>query len=94
MIDPLAIATNGYISKYKRSLSIATDGYLSVFAIIIIEFEERKGRKGGKIKGIRKDQLYRNREELMKNLKREENEVVTIINIFMIIWGYENVLKQ
>ena len=80
MIDVLSIATNGYLSKYGWPLSIATDGYLSVYAIIAIG-----GFAGGDMELreiVSKDRL----EERIRAQRRNDEEILLIIQIFMSKW--------
>ena len=77
MRDPLSISTDGYLTKYKRTLNIAVRGYLSEYAIIAI------GSIGAAISGLKqplKDLSKRKREEV---IKREDNEILIIIKTFM-----------
>ena len=82
MIDVLSIATSGYLSKYKWPLSVATDGYLSIYAIIAIDVG---GFAGGKMEIrdiVREDKL----EERIEAQQREDEEILLIIQIFMLKW--------
>ena len=79
MIDVLSIASSGYLSKYKQPLSIATDGYLSIYALVVIEVDEII-KAGRSIQTIG-DPLYKK-----KVLQREDNEILEIIQIFMLTW--------
>ena len=83
MIDVLSIATDGYLSKYKWPLSVATNGYLSVYAIIAIEVG---GFSGGKAE-IR-DVIIGDKslEERIEAQQREDEEILLIIQIFMLKW--------
>ncbi len=81
MRDPLSISTDGYLTKYKRTLNIAVRGYLSEYAIIAI------GSIGAAIGGLKKppkkplkNLSERKRKEV---LKREDNEILFIIQTFM-----------
>lgn len=77
MINPLSIATNGYLSRDKKRLSIAVDGYLSPFVYFEIQSETiEKLRKAGLLKvKTHQDRL------------REDEEVLLIINLFMKVWA-------
>ena len=77
MRDPLSISTDGYLTKYKRTLNIAVRGYLSEYAIIAI------GSIGAAIGGLKKPMRNLSKEKLKEVLKREDNEILVIIQTFM-----------
>lgn len=82
MIDTLSIATNGYLSKYKRPLSIATDGYLSVFALLAIAIEEERRYSDGDGPDDERQEMFMR----ISDLRREDQEILLIIQIFMTTW--------
>lgn len=77
MRDPLSIASDGYLGTYKKTQTIATEGYLSVFSIIVITPDELT--EGGVFPDYLVDDKYDKK-------KREEQELLLIIQIFMKRW--------
>jgi hypothetical protein len=83
-LDPLAVATTGYLSKYNRTTSIATDGYLSVYAFIVIPV---KVRGGGPEKRPTKKDWRLERERIENQQYQEDSEIMLIIQMFMMKWN-------
>ena len=81
MRDPLAIAADGYLSKYKKTLNIATEGYLSVYAIVVLGVG---GGGYGHYIASKDMSLIRRREML----KKEEEEILLVIELFMLTWDH------
>jgi len=79
MRDPVSIASDGYLSKYKRTLSIATRGYLSTYAIIVVKIGGTGTGPSGKKINV-KDLSKKKREKI---LMREDNEIIIIIETFI-----------
>ena len=85
-LDPLAIATDGLLSKYKWPLSAATRGYLSQYAIVVIEIPKPRGGSGEGPPPARKDR--RLEVENMENQQyQEDSEILLLIQIFMMRWN-------
>ena len=82
-MDVLSIATSGYLSKYKWPLSMATDGYLSVYAIIAIDVGGFSGGRAEIRDVVIGDESL---EEKLESQKRDDEEVLLIIQIFMATW--------
>lgn len=83
-LDPLAVASDGLLSKYKWPLTAATRGYLSQYALVVIELPT-PGVTGGESIGylITEDEVNKKEGVLM----REDSEVMLIIQIFMMRWN-------
>lgn len=84
MIDVLSIASDGYLSKYKKPLAIASRGYLSVYAIVVIEVPLTG--TGGEAFGYiipGKDQA-----EKEVQLHQDDSEIMLIVQIFIMRWVY------
>lgn len=103
MISPLHIATEGYLSKTKKPLSIASSGYLQYNEIIIPDFKPTipYGSTSKKYKKVIKDNitfskddtiiLNENKSDINNRVLTQNNQVLTILKIFIICQG--NVLK-
>jgi len=85
MIDVLSIASDGYLSKYKKTQAIATRGYLSVYAIVVIEVPVPTG-VGGEAFGY----LIPGKEMAEKGVQmhQEDSEIMLIVQIFIMRWVY------
>jgi hypothetical protein len=83
-LDPLSIATDGYLSKYKWTLSVATRGYLSQYAIVVIPIppQQPSGALGFGV--LYTDDKEHNREA---QLHQEDSEILLIMQIFMMKWN-------
>jgi hypothetical protein len=79
MRDLISIATGGYLSMHDRTLSIATDGYLAEI-VIIIEIPRRAKQVESS-----KDILFK---EYTTRLKRDDEEIMLIIKIFLRVWDF------
>lgn len=84
MRDPLSIVSDGYLSKVDYTLAVVTRGYLSTYAIVVIDAEE--------IEEI--EEIYKNRllplvgdpHQKGRIIKREDQEILIIIQIFLLTW--------
>lgn len=81
-LDPLAIASDGLLSKYKWPLSAATRGYMSQFAIVSIELPT-PGVAGEAFGWLFTDEIGQKE----NTLYREDEEIMLIIQIFMMRWN-------
>ena len=77
MRDPLSIATDGYLSKDNYTLAVATRGYLSTYALMVIKPPLTEG-------GMMVTEFPS--EMKKKVLKKQENDLLLIIQIFMMRW--------
>jgi hypothetical protein len=85
-LDPLAIASDGYLSKYLPTLSIASRGYMSQYAIAVIPVGPiGGGGGGGGMAAIELKELARLKDKERKI--EEDNEIITLIQIFMMKWN-------
>lgn len=84
-LDPLSIASDGLLSKYKPTLSIATRGYISQYAIVSIEIPSPGviGEAFGYLITDNSETMPKKESMLM----REDDEVMLIIQIFMMRWN-------
>jgi hypothetical protein len=82
-LDPLSIATDGYLSKYKWTLSVATRGYLSQFALVVIPIPPKPaGALGFGV--LYTDDTMQKKEV---QLHHEDDEILLIMQIFMMKWN-------
>ena len=83
-LDPLAIASDGLLSKDEWPLSAATRGYLSQFAIVTIPVPTPgvTGEAFGYL--FTDDGELKNKESI---LLREDDEIMLILQIFMMRWN-------
>jgi hypothetical protein len=82
-LDPLSIASDGLLSKYKWTLSAATLGYLSQFAIVAIPIPTGAA---GEAFGY----LFVEDKEMPKKesrLHQEDSEIMLLMQIFMMRWN-------
>ena len=86
MIDVLSIATDGYLSKYKRTLSIATRGYMSQYAIVAIPISPPSLAPGTGM-GLYVDTERRQARELREVLLRDDEDILLLLQIFMMRWN-------
>jgi hypothetical protein len=88
-LDPLSIATDGYLSKYLLPLNIAVRGYLSVYTIAVISVPPSGGGGGGGAEMAFEEEV----ESLQARIEREDVEILLIIQIFILKWDYQNILN-
>lgn len=84
-LDPLAIASDGLLSKHDWTLSAGTRGYISQYSIVVIDIP---APGGGNVQSI--GYLLTDKDELGQKeniLYREDEEVMLIIQIFMMRWN-------
>ena len=87
MIDVLSIASDGYLSKYKKTQAIATRGYLSVYAIVVIEVPVPAG-VGVKAFGYIIPEGEVTMAEKEVQMHQEDSEIMLIVQIFIMRWVY------
>jgi hypothetical protein len=91
-LDPLSIASDGYLSKYQRTLNIAVRGYLSVYALVVITVPATGGGDGvqsfGYLIGEGKEKMSLAEKEVI--LHHEDSDVMLIVQIFILKWVYLN----
>jgi hypothetical protein len=78
VINPLSLATDGFLSKSKKMQSLATDGFLSVF-MYIIQIDENLNQSGKS-----------NIKYIDNQTKPTDDEEVILIAVktFMKIWDF------
>ena len=75
MINPLSIATEGYLKNKRLPITVATNGYIYIDDTIVPPTPIKSGSTNRPI--------YINKEDIMWLLKREDDEILTILKIFL-----------
>jgi len=75
MINPLSIATEGYLKNKRASITVATNGYIYFDDNIVPPTPIKSGATNRPI--------HINRQDITWLLKREDDEILTILKIFL-----------